>query len=289
MNDQATSASAYAEQAFYFIERRRLAEARRILQAGLTHFPDHPDLLFHSAQVEWLDDDHVAAEKSLRQVLAAQPEHAPARELLADLLMAEKRFAESESVLLGLLREYPESPGLYGRYSQLMLRTMHFDKAARLATEGLRYDPQDRECLLAEALCNTARHGGRSNQALSRLLAAHPESLSTVHALVVSLVEGGRVNEAHRVAQGALRADPANEHLVSLVRELRLQNHWSMLPLWPMQKWGWGGAAGMWVLAIVIMRLLQQSAPEYHTPFAVLWIGYAIYSWVWPSLARKVL
>ena len=43
--------------------------------------------------------------------------------------------------------------------------------------------------------------------------------MSSVHALVVALVESGRIAEAHRIAQGAMRADPANEHLVDLVRE----------------------------------------------------------------------
>ena len=54
-------------------------------------------------------------------------------------------------------------------------------------------------------------------------------------------------DEAHRIAQAAMRADPANEHLVNLVRELRIQNHWSMKPLWPLQKWGWGASAAMWI------------------------------------------
>ena len=27
--------------------------------------------------------------------------------------------------------------------------------------------------------------------------------------------------------------------------ELRIQNHWSMKPLWPLQKWGWGASAAI--------------------------------------------
>ena len=127
----------------------------------------------------------------------------------------------SGPLLIGLLRDYPEHADLYGRYSRLMLRTLHLDKAEQLAREGLRYDPEDRECLLASALCETARSGARPNEGLARLLTNHPESLSTVHALVVALVDSGRMAEAHRIAQAAMRADPANEHLVQMVRDAK--------------------------------------------------------------------
>lgn len=260
-----------------------------MLKEGLAQYPQDADLLFHSAQADWIEDRNEDAENTLRQLLVSNPHHAPARQLLADVLIERGMLADAEMLLISLLRDYPEDAGLYGRYARLMLRTLHLEKAERLAVEGLRYDPEDRECLLAQALCETVRNGGGANRGLEKLLAAHPESLSSVHALVVALLNSGRINEAHRVAQGALRADPANEHLVELVRELRIQNHWSMKPLWPLQKWGWGASIAMWVGGMVIVRVLQKSAPEIATPVAFVWIGYAIYSWVWPSLIRKIL
>ena len=289
MNDQPTSAAVFSEQAFYFIERRRLRDAQRILKEGLAQYPQDPDLLFHSAQVEWLGDDNAAAENTVRQVLVSSPEHVPARQLLAGLLIEKHEYADAELLLIGLLKEYPEHADLYGRYARLMLRTLHLEKAEQLAHEGLRYDPENAECLLAVALCETARGGARPNAALTKLLTAHPESLSGVHALVIALVESGRMDEAHRVAQGAMRADPANENLVMLVRELRIQNHWSMKPLWPLQKWGWGASAAMWVGGMVLVRVFDHSAPQLAVPFAFIWFGYAIYSWVWPPLLRRIL
>ena len=117
----------------------------------------------------------------------------------------------------------------------------------------------------------------------------HPESLSSVHALVVALVDAGRIDEAHRLSQDALRSDPANEHLVELVRELRIQNHWSMKPLWPLQKWGWGASAAIWIGSIVLIRGLSTRAPEIAGPVSFVLLGYCIYSWVWPSLIRRIL
>jgi tetratricopeptide (TPR) repeat protein len=283
-----STAAMYAEQAFYFLERRRIADARRVLAEGLARYPQDPDLLFHSAQADWFAEDAKRAEETVRQVLVVAPDHAPARQLLAALLIERNEYADAELLLIGLLREYPESADLYGRYARLMLRTLHLHKAEKLAREGLRYDPENDECLLAAALCDTAR-GGRQSEALARLLTAHPESLSTVHALVVALVDGGRIDEAHRLAQGAMRADPANENLVTLVRELRIQNHWTMKPLWPLQRWGWGASIAMWIGGIVLIRGLAKSAPELATPVAIVWLTYAVYSWVWPPLIRRFL
>jgi len=289
MNDTPQSAAVIAEQAFYFIERRRLEDARRVLSQGLKEFPQDADLLFHSAQVEWLADRNKEAEETVRQVLVSDPFHPPARQLLASILTETGEFADAELLLISLLRDFPESPDLYGRYSRLMLRALHLDKAEQLAREGLRYDPENDECLMAAALCETARSGARPNEGLAKLLQAHPESLSSVHALVVALVDAGRISEAHRIARSALRGDPANLHLVSLVRELHIQNHWSMKPLWPLQKWGWGASAAMWLGGIVVIRGLSQSAPELATPVAFFWLGYCIYSWVWPPLIRRIL
>jgi tetratricopeptide (TPR) repeat protein len=289
VNDQPQNAASYAEQVFYFIERRRLEDARRVLREALALYPQDPDLLFHSAQVEWIADRNEQAEATVRQVLVQSPDHAPARNLLAHILIERKEFADAELLLIGLLRDYPESAELYGRYARLMLTTLHLDKAEQLAREGLRYDPEDNECLLAVALCETARSGGRPNEGLAKLLQAHPESLSSVHALVVALVDAGRINEAHRLSQDALRSDPANEHLVQLVRELRIQNHWSMKPLWPLQKWGWGASVGIWIGSIVLIRGLAVKAPEIAGPVSFVLLGYCIYSWVWPPLIRRIL
>src|SRR5262245_5756416 len=137
MSDEPQNAAAFAEQAFYFIERRRLADARRVLAQGLKQFPQNPDLLFHSVQVEWLGDRNQEAEATVRQVLVIAPFHPPARQLLASILMETGEFADAELLLISLLRDFPESADLYGRYSRLMLRTLHLEKAEQLAREGL--------------------------------------------------------------------------------------------------------------------------------------------------------
>ena len=101
---------------------------------ALTHYPQDPDLLFHSAQAEWLGDENETAENDGAPGAGGSTrEHAPARQLLASVLIERDEYADGELLLIGLLREYPESAELYGRYSRLMLRTLHLEKAEQLA------------------------------------------------------------------------------------------------------------------------------------------------------------
>ena len=105
---------------------------------------------------------------------------------------------------------------------------------------------------------------------LLRLLQAHPEQVITATTLVVALSEQGRSREALRIAQELLRNQPDNPHVLALVRELKMQTHWTMLPLYPMQRWGWGGAAAVSVAGIIgdgpsMAKLNQELAEEIRT------------------------
>jgi hypothetical protein len=63
-----------------------------------------------------------------------------------------------------------------------------------------------------------------------------------------------------------------------------------MLPLWPMQRWGWGAAIGLWLAINVILRVLASQGAEWADLTIALSFGflaYVIYSWVWPPLLRR--
>jgi hypothetical protein len=45
----------------------------------------------------------------------------------------------------------------------------------------------------------------------------------------------------------------------------------------------------MWVGGIVVLNALRKSAPDLATPVAIAWLGYCVYSWVWPPLIRRIL
>jgi hypothetical protein len=154
----------------------------------------------------------------------------------------------------------------------------------------LRYDADDSECLAAQAVCEFIEQPtGAPSRGLQQLLVRHPQSMRTLVLVVIALQQRGNAREARRVAQELVRAQPDNEQLVGLARSLTVQAHWSMLPLWPMQKWGWGASFALWLIAIVGIRTLDQVDDRAAGVFAIVFLIYVVYSWVWPPILRRLL
>jgi tetratricopeptide (TPR) repeat protein len=287
----APNLSAVVGEAHALVERRRYAHARATISHGLRHFPDSAELLYLAAFVDYASDQHEAAMQTVLRVLAANPHHYGARRLCAYLHEAKKEYPQAEELWIGLLRENPEDADCFGAYAELMLKTLNLEKAGRLAKEGLRHEPDHPVCLYVGALIDViSGKRGQESEPLLRLLQAHPEQVITATTLVVALTEQGRNREALRIAQELLRNQPDNPHFLSLVRELKMQTHWTMLPLYPMQRWGWGGAAVVSVAGIIGVRAMGNAVPEpFQSVIVYTWLTYVIYSWVWPSILRRMI
>lgn len=279
---------AAAAQADALLDRRRIAPARQLLAQALREAPRHPALLFGLARAELLEDRHDAAREVLGQLLAVAPRHVGGRLLLFVAEMESNRLPQAELLILELLRESPQQAEFYAHYARLMLRGLNFDKASQLADEGLRLAPQSDTCLRARALCDlVVQRQPEPGAALNRLLAGDPHDLHTLRLVVIALVQAGRSREAHALARTLLRAQPDDPDLLGLVKALRMDTHWSLIPLRPLQRWGWGGSIALWVIALVGMQLVRRFAPEWSGPASVLLLGYVAYSWIWPPLLRR--
>jgi hypothetical protein len=98
----------------------------------------------------------------------------------------------------------------------------------------------------------------------------------------------------HREALGIVRQlhaeSPDDNEVATLLRDLRVATHWTMLPMWPMQRFGWVGAAVIWGGAIVAMQLARSTGgPGLSGSIAVVVLLYIAYSWLWPGTLRKLL
>jgi len=285
--------SSVLSEAEALVERRRFAHARVVIGHGLRHFPESADLLYLSAFIEYVEGKPDTAMKTVQQVLGQSPEHKGARRLCAHIHEELKEYPKAEALWIGLLREYPEDADLYASYAELMLKTLNLEKAGRLAQEGLRHEPENAGCLYVASIIDVIEGGGArgtKQDNLRTLLTEHPEQVRTALALVIALNDRGQHREALRIAQELLRSQPDSQQYVALVRELKMQSHWTMMPLYPMQRWGWGGAVAVSIAGIVGVRALSNVVPE---PVALTiiytWLIYCIYSWVWPSILRKLV
>jgi hypothetical protein len=122
---------------------------------------------------------------------------------------------------------------------------------------------------------------------LQQLLVYHPQWLRTLVLVAVTLHDRGDYNGALRIAQELVRAQPDNPDLVQLAAELKATTHWSLLPLWPLRRWGWGGSIALWLLGMVAVHTLARSNPVAAAILGFCIFGYAVYSWVWPPILRR--
>jgi hypothetical protein len=170
-----------------------------------------------------------------------------------------------------------------------MLQSLNFDKALRLAEEGLRHEPEDNHCLYVAAIARLIDGKGLGdNQPLATLITNHPEHLRAGTSLVMALESAGRRRDALRVSQELLRSRPDNSQLLENVRILKAATHWSMLPLYPIQRWGWPAVFGIWALfAFGLPAIAPNLPPGVRLGVTCLVLAYVVYSWVWPPLLRK--
>jgi tetratricopeptide (TPR) repeat protein len=275
-----------------FIDRARYSQARLLINRGLQLSPDDAELMYLSAFVDYVESHYDGALDKVGQLLSRDPDHYGGKRLLGKLLEEDKRYSEAETIWISLLKDYPEDADAYAAYARLMMQTMILDKAELLAREGLRYEPDHSECLFVLSLSQLAKGRGKKEHAatLQRLLKEHPEQFESSIALVISLIDQGNSKSALPIAQALLRSQPDSEELVNLVRSLRTTSHWSLLPLYPMLRWGWVGAAVVTVVGIFILQNLKNTLPEatYKT-VQHIWLGYIIYSWIWPAILKKLI
>ena len=275
----------------YLVERHRFDEASRLLGNLIAERPEDPDLLFYGAYIDYFKGRPEQAYETVQKALGIDPHHESARRLLFGLHNEGRRYAEAERVIIDLIKDFPEDADLYAQYSMLMLETQHLDKAQKLAEQAVRLAPEDEQALLASALCAfTIDPSPEANSRLQELIRRYPDSMRTVITMIAVLADRRRHKEALLLSQELLRAYPNNENLVDMVVALKVQNHWSMKPLWPMQRFGWAASAGLWVLLIGVFAVLPRTplAPWEGPIFAVV-IIYVVYSWVYPPLLNRLM
>lgn len=278
----------FAEQVAALLERQRTTMARGVLRDALKAFPDDTRLLLQAAWVDYMEDKMEAARTTAESILAREPDNNAAKQLMLELHIEAQHLADAEAIAIELLREMPENAHLYGRYAHIMLQALKLDKATALANEGLRYEPEDRECLAVRTMCDFVQHGsGETSPALQKLIVEHPQSLRALYLVVIALEQRGKNRQAHQLAIEMLRAQPSNQSLVELVQHFQSRTHWTMLPLLPLQKYGWGASIGLWLGGFIAVRVVGRYSVTAATVLSLIILAYVVYSWVWPPLFRK--
>ena len=279
------------EELDFYIERQRFSDAENLLSTTLKEYPDDETLLYYSAYIDYQFDEYDSAKKTLLKLLENDPKSYEARSLLFQIDHEQENHVEAEKWIISLLEDYPQSSDFYADYSRLMLNTLFFDKAEKLAAESIRLNPENEKALFNMSLINIINNKS-SNAELTKLLQEHPDQNYTISILLTYLLDQSKIKEARNITIGALRADPNNIYFLNMAKELKYLDHWSMRPVTWLGKYGMKAAIGLWVGIVVLGRLERTiENPVFSqiiTPLFYLYIGFCVYSWLYPTIFKKL-
>jgi predicted Zn-dependent protease len=272
------------------IEVGRYREAKQLLGQAFAETPADPELHCLAARAALGEKDQARARDHVEQALAAGPGHFEARVLLFVLDYHQDRYPEAERTIIELIRERPDNAHLLALYAELMLNTLKLDKARALTAEALRRDPDDERAQLVNVLLLTIE--GKRDDAgvqLAELIRADPEGAEIARTLFNVLLEQNRHREALEVGRQLLKLDPGNRALVESLAELAAATHWIAWPAYPLRRFGWAGAAGLWASGVFVLPLVVKLNVALGVALVVLYLLYIVYSWVYPPLLKRWL
>ncbi len=191
-----------AAQIWRLLEVGRTAEARKILGSALAATPGDPTLHCCAAQVARAEGNPALARQHLHEALSVAPESPFARFLWFELDVAERRYVEAEQGITALIREQPGQATFLTAYADLMLRTLHLDRARALVAEALRLEPQSRDARRIDVLLATIEgQRDRAGHELAKLIREDPQCGAVANTLLVTLIERKRPKGAVRLAE----------------------------------------------------------------------------------------
>jgi tetratricopeptide (TPR) repeat protein len=158
------------------------------------------------------------------RVLAMQPDHVDAMNVLAQVLQAAGQHGPAEHILRHALAKAPNHAASYANISSVLNAQGRFDEAIGWAQEGLRRFPDNK--LLANNLAVNLDAAGRYEEAvalLQRRLKAHPKHAGGHYHLGILCRKLGRIEDALGHLREAAKLEPRNLHALTAAADCLLR------------------------------------------------------------------
>jgi len=271
------------------IDVRRYVEAKEQIRNAITATPNNAELFYASAYIAWMLDENSEGIELCNQGLTHDPESFGLLYIKFNLLKAENEFALAEEIIIQLLAREPRNADYLCGYADLMMRTFHLEKARRLCDEALRVEPEHSAAKSLSYLLNIINNNSNQSDAeLAELVRLDPESEHLLSLIVHNLIEKKKYSQAQQVTQELIRIDPKDEDYIELAIELKSFNHWTSIPNWLFNRFGWPASIIAWAGVILLSKVIDQENPW------LIWVLYGyiawvVYSWVQPPLLIRWL
>ncbi|MBI2287185.1 MAG: tetratricopeptide repeat protein [Nitrosomonadales bacterium] len=167
-------------------EVKRLEDAYQVLQQGLAKLPNHPDLLYETAMLADRIGKPDIFEQLIRKLIQVKPDHAHAYNALGySLLERNERVAEAVELVEKALQLAPDDAAIMDSVGWGYYRSGRLDESLKL---------------------------------LRRAFAGNPDPEVAAHLGEVLWVHGDK-EEARKIWQDSLRANPGNTLLQAIIRK----------------------------------------------------------------------
>lgn len=198
-------------------------QAETTLSAHLA--PDSsPLLLYTAAQLAFQLKRHALAEARLRQLLSAHPHFPHARRLLAQTLIAQDQHAPAADILRELLNGTPDEPRhlLWALLAQTLNEGDHPTAALTAIDNAIALAPQPREDYLRLRLHLLLKlQQADAAVRLARVfLRQHPQDESLWRLLIQQQLDAQQLQRAAALAELAIRAGNRSPQLLQLRHQL---------------------------------------------------------------------
>lgn len=266
---------------YSLIQMRRYSLAKQEIATAMAQEPGNAHLFYWAAYIAWLEDDEDYGLELTERGLSLAPDDIQLLHIRYKLLESAKFYEDAEEIIILLIRSFPRSADFLSDYARLMLITFHVKKSRLLCNEALRIDPENNNAKIVDLLLNLV-DGKLSNAQvqLQSLLQDNPESERYLRLLLMVLIDRKQFKSALTLVQELIRKNPSDSSLIEVAIDLRRLTHWSALPLWHINRFGWPAAMGTWVGFIVLLQVDRHSAVPGMGYIVIAYLLWAVYSWI---------
>jgi tetratricopeptide (TPR) repeat protein len=259
------------------MQTNRYADAEREVRQVLAQEPNHPEALQLLALCYQHQDKLADAEDAIKRAITADAGDDQAYYIYAAILHQRDRQAEAARMISSAISMHPYNADYFGLQAYIFLADKKFEQALEKANEGLALDAANLNCLNARTTALTKLN--RKEEAYNTIrysLEENPENAYTHANVGWSLLEQGQHAKALEHFRESLRLNPQNDFAKAGMVQAMKAKYWVYRQFLNFQFWLGrmkGGVQWAVIIGIYLLSRVLGRLSDAHPFFLVLYVA----------------